>query len=409
MPSREIRRFPTPTAAALLFAIVLASKLALGVLASRVDVGEDWLLLATPLIVLFWTGLASWFCRIDLREALLLRLPSRADAIMAVPLALSFVILSDQFSSLTEDWIPKEIQSEWLRIARISGPGEWVFKLSSIALGAAVSEELMFRGFIQSALLSSMRRSAAVLWTSFLFMTLHVLPLPSFAAAGLVLGFAALATRSIVVPILIHFLHNAAALALANFTSLGTLGEPVWIPEAILIPAVLIFALTMGFFAWRLAGEPSPAPSAVEAPGRSRVSPVAEELLSIPEGRRRLGWLVVAAAVLLGTSVLLVFFGYTIYLTRPESLHAAVVERLAVECRSKLGPDASFRAAELDGAFAALAALSERGGLTWTRLWKVGSAYFEASTDGVIDTDEVDRILEAIAKASEGTVRPRRF
>jgi membrane protease YdiL (CAAX protease family) len=409
MPVRGDRRAPTPAAAALLFATVLASNIALGILANTLGSGEDWLLLATPLMVLFWTCLASWYSRIDLKDALLLRLPSRADVIMAIPLALSFVILNDQLSSLTEDWIPREIQSEWLRIARISGPGEWAFKLSTIAVGAAVSEELMFRGFIQNAFLSSMRRSTAVLWTSFLFMMLHMLPLPSFAAAGLVLGFAALASRSIVVPILIHLLHNAAALALVNFTDLGTLGEPTWIPDTILLPAILIFALTIVFFAWRLAGEPTVAAEAVEAPPPSRVSSVSQELASISEGRRRLGWLVVAAAVILGASALLLLFGYTIYMTRPETLHAAVVERLAIECRARLAPEASPRAGELDRAFDSLASLNERGGLTFQRLWKIGSAYFEVSADGTIDANEVDRVLDAIGEAAEGTIRPRRL
>jgi membrane protease YdiL (CAAX protease family) len=409
MAFRENGRFPTPGAAALLFAIVMASNLGLGFLARRLDAAENWLLLATPLTMLFWTGLASWVGRIDVKAALLLRLPSRADVIMAVPLSLSVVILSLQLSSLTEDWVPQDIQREMLRIARVSGPAEWVLKLASIGLGAAVSEELLCRGFIQNALLTSMRRSTAVVATSFLFMMLHVIPLPSFAAAGLVLGLVALATRSIVVPILIHFLHNAAALVLANFTDLGTLGEPVWIPDTILIPAVLIFALTMGFYGWRLVADTSAAPAASEPPRSSRVPSVLEELASVPEGRRRLGWLVVAAAVLLGVSVLLLLFGYTLYLTRPETLHAAVVERLATDCRGKLAPEASSRASELDQAFASLAALNERGALSWNGLWRVGTAYLAASADGIIDVNEVDGILEAVGEAGEGTVRPRRL
>jgi membrane protease YdiL (CAAX protease family) len=97
-----------------------------------------------------------------------------------------------------------------------------------------------------------MRRASAVLLTSFLFMALHILPLPSFLAAGLVLGVTALATGSIVVPVVIHFLNNASALALLNLAGLETLGDPVWIPPGILVPAVAIFVLSLGYYARRL-------------------------------------------------------------------------------------------------------------------------------------------------------------
>jgi hypothetical protein len=117
----------------------------------------------------------------------------------------------------------------------------------------------------------------------------------------------------------------------------------------------------------------------------------------------------VAAAVALGVTVLLAFFSYTIYMTHPESLHAAIVERLAVECRDKLAPEASPRAGELDRAFESLAALNQRGGLSFGRLWRIGSACFEASADGTIDSNEVDRVLDAIGEAAEGTIRPRRL
>jgi membrane protease YdiL (CAAX protease family) len=125
-------------------------------------------------------------------------------------------------------------------------------KLLTIGIGAAVSEELMFRGFIQSALSRAMRPARAIALTAFLFMALHILPLPSFVAAGLVLGVAALATGSVAVPALVHFINNAAALALVNVAGLESLGDPVWIPPSILLPAIAIFALSLAYYVRRL-------------------------------------------------------------------------------------------------------------------------------------------------------------
>jgi membrane protease YdiL (CAAX protease family) len=261
-PYRPPRSSPGPaklssaaTAFALFF-VVLVANIGMGQAVGVLGVGADWLLVATPLVLLVFTVLFVFGFHLDPKETLLLRLPTWPDLLMAIPLAFSFVVLSDQLSTLTSDLIPaelseqlREVQLRWLRA---STPGEWIGKLATIGAGAAISEELMFRGFIQSAFSRTMRRASAVLLTSFLFMALHILPLPSFAAAGLVLGVAALATRSIVVPVVIHFLNNASALALVNLAGLETLGDPVWIPPGILVPAIAIFVLCLSYYARRL-------------------------------------------------------------------------------------------------------------------------------------------------------------
>ncbi len=249
-------KLPSAATAFALFFVVLVANVGMGQAVGVLGIGADWLLVATPLVLLLFTALFVFGLRLDPIETLLLRLPTWPDLLIAIPLAFSFVILSDQLSTLTSDLIPaelseqlREVQLRWLRA---STPGEWIGKLATIGAGAAISEELMFRGFVQSALGRTMRRASAVLWTSFLFMVLHILPLPSFLAAGLVLGVTALATGSIVVPVVIHFLNNASALALVNLAGLETLGDPVWVPPAILVPAVAIFVLCMSYYARRL-------------------------------------------------------------------------------------------------------------------------------------------------------------
>lgn len=256
MPGPEAPKLPSPVAAIALFFVVLAANLAMGRVFGSWGIGAEWLLVATPLVLVVATSLFVLGLGLDPRETLLLRLPARRDLLVAIPLALSFVVLSDQLSSLTSGIVPaelaeqlRELQLRWLRASSLR---EWLLKLATIGVGAALSEELMFRGFVQSAFGRSMRRWSAVVWTSLLFTALHILPLPSFAAAGLVLGLTALASRSILVPAVIHFLNNAAALALLNLTGLETLGDPVWVPPAILLPAIAIFALSLAYYTRRL-------------------------------------------------------------------------------------------------------------------------------------------------------------
>jgi membrane protease YdiL (CAAX protease family) len=219
-------------------------------------ISADWLLGAIPVVVVVFTvSFVFWF-RLDPRETLLLRLPTWPDLLMAVPLAISFVILSHQLSTLTFELVPPEITEPLLeaqlRLLRASSRGDWIVKVATIGAGAAISEELMFRGFVQSAFSHATRPAIAVIVTSVLFSVLHILPLPSFTAAGLVLGLTALSTRSIVVPVVIHFLNNVAALTLVNLAGLETLGDPVWIPPEILLPAVAIFGLCLIYYARRL-------------------------------------------------------------------------------------------------------------------------------------------------------------
>ncbi len=261
MPASKL---PSPGAALFLFVAVLVSNLGMAAIFATSKISPDWLLVATPLVLLASTGVFVSAFRLDPRETLLLRLPTWPDLLMAVPLAISFVILSDQLSSLTSGFVPDELfeqlREAQLRWLVVSSPGEWLSRLATIGAGAAISEELMFRGFIQTAFSRTTRLlfvslpgpAVAVLLTSILFTVLHLLPLPSFAAAGLVLGLTALATRSIAVPVVIHFLNNVSALALVNFWGLETLADPVWIPPVILLPAVAIFVLCLIFYARRL-------------------------------------------------------------------------------------------------------------------------------------------------------------
>jgi len=408
-------RTPTPGAGILLFLAVLLVQIVTAFLFPRFNVSEDVSILLTPALLLLLTGLAVVMLRVDARQTLLLRLPSRADFFMAFPLAISFFILADQLSLLTQEIfpIPDELLEGALRMMRAESAFEWTFKIATICVGAALSEELMFRGFIQTAFLERLSRSTAILWTAFLFMMLHFLPLPTFAAAGLVLGFAALATRSILVPIAIHFTNNLAALLLTNVAGLDTLGDPLWIPTTIFVPALAIFVLTTGYYLRRI---PPPTPrrdEADEAPPRLSLpmNPVslADELASVPRERRRLGWLVVIAAVVIGMSVLSILFTVSMYTIYPQQTHAKAIELMKAESAGYLSISASERAPRLAAAFDALAAVNRSGTLELRDVAEVFRIFQGVSADGEIDTAEADVLIDRIRDVVVARTRPRRL
>ncbi len=133
------------------------------------------------------------------------------------------------------------------------------------------------------------------------------------------------------------------------------------------------------------------------------------ELESVSPGRRRLGWLVLAAAVLLGTTVLLLLFVSSLYLSNPPAMHATFIEALSHETTRRLDPDAMERAEDLDEAFRALSAANDARNLGWRQLWAVTRAYAETSADGTIDSNDVDAIVESIREAVMGATAPRRL
>ena len=133
------------------------------------------------------------------------------------------------------------------------------------------------------------------------------------------------------------------------------------------------------------------------------------ELESVAPSRRRLGWLVVAAAVLLGTAVLLSLFISSLYLSNPPAMQATFIEALSRETSQRLDPGAMGRAEDLDDAFRALSAANDAGSLGWRELWAVMRAYAETSADGTIDPDDVDALIESIREAVMGSTAPRRF
>lgn len=416
MQETERSKLPSPLSGILLFIAVLAANVVLGIVSNQLGFEENFLLIATPALVLLLTGLWVLVFRVDPKETFLLRLPTLTDFLMAFPLAVSFVVLSDQLSSLVQEVypLPPEIQQGWLEMVRAESAAEWVLKIATIGFGAAISEELLFRGFVQNAFLRSMSRTAAILWSSFLFMLLHILPLPTFAAAGVVLGITALSSRSILIPIFIHFVNNMSALALVNLADLETLGDPLWIPPTILVPATAIFILTMGFYLRRLAlvEAPAPLPHHDEPENEPLVLPqeprsLREELAAVPEPKRRLGWLVVVAAVLVGMSVLLGLFVYSLYFTNPRAAHAAIIEALKQEADQQLAPEASERREDLDAGFAALAELNESGNLEWSELFRVLVAYADASADGTMDSADVDSVLAVVRDVVEAAAVPR--
>ena len=108
------------------------------------------------------------------------------------------------------------------------GTGALIANLLVIAILAALSEELFFRGTLQPLLHRAFGGHAAVWTTAVIFALVHM----EFTAIiprvflGAVLGYLYLYTRSIWIPVLGHSLNNALAVVLARFSTTEELLAP---------------------------------------------------------------------------------------------------------------------------------------------------------------------------------------
>ena len=94
-------------------------------------------------------------------------------------------------------------------------PGLWAIVLV-MALTPAIFEELAFRGFILSSLLSRGNKWTAILLSSVFFGAAHGILQQSITAGalGLVIGYIAVQSRSILPAILFHFVYNSLSVSL---------------------------------------------------------------------------------------------------------------------------------------------------------------------------------------------------
>ena len=118
--------------------------------------------------------------------------------------------------------------SQQVLVALLAQPAAFIANLLVIAILAALSEELFFRGTLQPLLHRAFGGHAAVWTTAVIFALVHM----EFTAIiprvflGAVLGYLYLYTRSIWIPVLGHSLNNALAVVLARFSTTEELLAP---------------------------------------------------------------------------------------------------------------------------------------------------------------------------------------
>jgi membrane protease YdiL (CAAX protease family) len=156
--------------------------------------------------------------------------------------------------------------------------GRWDLTLAIliIGLGPGIGEELWCRAFLGRGLVARYGPIVGVVLTSFFFGLIHLEPRQGTMAAlmGLCLHYSYLTTRSLLVPMLLHFLNNSFAVTVIRFAQFRDLeAKPGSIPWFIFAAAgLMLVAVAWALFATRarlVAQEPDPEGWKPEYPGAS--------------------------------------------------------------------------------------------------------------------------------------------
>jgi membrane protease YdiL (CAAX protease family) len=187
--------------------------------------------------------------------------------LFSVVATLSFVLLQYNVAAIVEKLLPMPIQFQefLLEITRVRSLSEFLRVASGVVLGAAVAEELLFRGLLQGSLEARHGRWRAIVLSSLLFAVLHD-PwrfVPVFFI-GVLLGYLVSRGGSVYYGMVAHAVTNSASVAGGNI--LGVDGRvEISLPTAIIPIAGLVFLLSLiGFIRTARPREPFSAPASGE-------------------------------------------------------------------------------------------------------------------------------------------------
>jgi len=203
--------------------------------------GAQYLLILGPALAV------AFVFRLDIKKVFALKGVSIKVLILSVLIGISAGVLVSQGSAT---------------LRQISGAGELApqaqetysqfvkglnlpLALLIVALSAAISEELLFRGFILSGFRRSMTVPAAIVAAGVLFGLMHFNEILAVTILGILFGWLLCRTGSIFPAIVAHASNNALGVFLLKLKSLEPLREARFLPWHLTIAAAVVFLVSL--------------------------------------------------------------------------------------------------------------------------------------------------------------------
>jgi len=138
------------------------------------------------------------------------RAPHFEHVVLVVLLALPVLVFSGMLEGLLMKWVHDNSRTELEVFLESMRSWPAFILIMGIAVGPAISEELFCRGFLGHGLVSRYGTAIGITLTSIFFGAIHMNLVQGIFAAliGVVLHLVYIASRSILVPMLLHFINN---------------------------------------------------------------------------------------------------------------------------------------------------------------------------------------------------------
>jgi membrane protease YdiL (CAAX protease family) len=180
--------------------------------------------------------------------------PVRPALLLAcVPLGLGLGILGDELDRMVQSFVPmpESILRALKEFMTFHGAADAAAGILMVVMLAAVLEEMLFRGFLQTSLERSGPPAKAVVVTAAVFALLHFNPWWTIQifALGAALGVLALRSGSIWPGVVIHAVNNAVSMAFVNIDE-SRLGWYIFRDHV--SPAVFAAGLILSYAGFRL-------------------------------------------------------------------------------------------------------------------------------------------------------------
>jgi membrane protease YdiL (CAAX protease family) len=169
--------------------------------------------------------------------------------VLSILIGVGLGIVGDQLDRLIQILVPTpEFLKQIMANMKAETWLDWLVLFAAVVLGASFSEELVFRGFLQVPLEQKGDVTRAVVMSSLAFTIFHANPFwaVQIFIMGMILGYLAWRTGSVIPGIIVHGVNNFLSLLYANYADdidWYTVGNHV--SPIILVPAaiILVYAL----------------------------------------------------------------------------------------------------------------------------------------------------------------------
>ena len=196
-----------------------------------------------------------WFLK-SKQEPILKRLRlnsiSYDTLIQTIMLSLGIIVLSDELDRIIQSFFPApEYIVDLNGLLRPETFLGFILLFIAVAIIAPIGEELLFRGFFQQVLEKHWKDvTRAILITALLFSMIHMNPywFAQIYILGVILGFIAWKTQSVLPALILHGMNNTMAMLFA-FVDLEKNNLYIW--NGHVAPWIMLFAIYASYYGFK--------------------------------------------------------------------------------------------------------------------------------------------------------------